>query len=181
MNFSDLENNGINIIDVSSDSEETLISGWKNTLKIIELTLSDAEDVSEKDRILKKLTNVINVLVRYGETYEDSVLETALLYVFAKEAKINIDDINENHSEFVVEGVSCLVNASGRNAHKEIFENQGYKYLGKIKIAECLVDLASKIVDKKYLAEIDDIIKNYKDRSHNKLMKMLIESRNSNK
>jgi hypothetical protein len=61
---------------------------------------------------------------------------------------------------------------------KEVFDNKEFRYLGKIKIAEYLVDLVlNDSVSKEYLDEIDDVIKVYGNRVHRKLMKMLIEER----
>ena len=59
-----------------------------------------------------------------------------------------------------------------------VFENSKHRYLGKIKIADYIVELTqNKSLSKEYLLEVDEVIESYNQNSHKTLMKMLIEER----
>lgn len=179
MNIDELQIAGVEIFDVSENELFPFSKTWKKTFEAIEKSLKELNNESEKERILQKVSNIVNVLVRYGTTYEDIVLETAELYVFASEAKIDPKFFERAYGKGMVESVVSLNKELDTDEKlKEVFENQKHKYLGKIKIANYLVEMAqNESISKEYIAEIDAVIKNYKERSHKGLMKMLIVER----
>ena len=142
MNIKEIQNAGIELFDAESENDFSSPKNWKKTFKTIELSLKDFGDDSNSAQILSKITNMINVLVRYGLVSEDIVLETAQLYVFIKEAGLDIEVLKQSYSEFVIEGVSCLCMQNLNDIKTHVFENEKYRYLGKIKIAEYIVELA---------------------------------------
>lgn len=181
MDLNELQDAGINVFDAVAGNDFPFLKTWKKTFKVIEQSLKDFGDEEKKDQILGKITNIINLLVRFGDTEEDLVLETAQLYIFVKEAGLDVEILRQSYSKFVIDGVCCLCQTELENIKKQVFENENYKYLGKIKIAEYLVELVSN-ASKGKLIEVDEIIKLYKNKSNKKLMNMLIEERkNQNK
>lgn len=179
MNIDELQDAGVEIFDVSVNELFPFSKTWKKTFEAIEKSLKELNDEVEKERILQKVSNIVNILVRYGTTYEDIVLEIAQLYVFAREAKIDPKFFEKAYGNSVFESVVCLNNVlDTEEKRKSVFENQKHRYLGKIKIADYLVELADKTsISKEYKLEIDEVIKNYKERSHKALMRMLIAER----
>ena len=169
----------VDVFDVSENEDFPFAKTWKKTYEAIEGALNDFGKSDEKERILNKVSHIVNVLVRFGTTYEDLVLETAEVYVFSKEANLNAEDFEKTFGRYVVDGIKALNQPLNSHAKmKEVFDNKEFRYLGKIKIAEYLVDLVlNDSVSKEYLDEIDDVIKVYGNRVHRKLMKMLIEER----
>ena len=179
MNLDELQNAGVEIFDVSENELFPFSKTWKKTFEAIEKSLQEINNEAEKERIMQKVSNIVNVLVRYGTTYEDIVLEIAELYVFARETRIDPKFFEKPYGKGVVEAVICLNNAlDTEEKRKAVFENQQHRYLGKIKIADYLVELAERpSISAEYKLEIDEVIKNYENRSHKGLMKMLITER----
>lgn len=173
----------VDVFDVSENENFPFAKTWKKTYEAIEWSLNGFGEPDEKERILRKVSHIVNVLVRFGTTYEDLVLETAEVYVFSKEANLNAEDFEKSYGKYVVEGIKALNQPLSTKAKmKEVFENKEYKYLGKIKIAEYLVDLVlNESISNEYLKEIDDVIKVYENRVHKNLMKMLKEEREKRK
>ena len=76
-----------------------------------------------------------------------------------------------------------MLNDNSSKELDEIFLNKSYAYLNKIKLVEYIYmlknikneDLVNKM---KVLAKVDNVIKNYKTKTHKKLMNILIETRN---
>ena len=64
-----------------------------------------------------------------------------------------------------------------RNCLKSIFENQELLYLGKIKIADYLVQLSEEHAktNRTLISEVKKVIKTYGERTHKKLVKLLIK------
>ena len=182
MKINDISGEVVDVFDITG--EDLQFSGsWKKTYEAIELSLADFEDELEKERILNKIAGIINVLVRFGRTYENIVVETAELFVFSKEAGLDSNIFEKTYGKYISDGVACLNQSlDSDEKRKSIFENQDLKYLAKIKIAEYIVDLlANSSVSKELLLEIDDVIKNYNQSAYGGLMNMLIEERNKRK
>ncbi len=179
MNIDELQDAGVEFFDVSENELFPFSTTWKKTFEAIEKSLKELNNEQEKERILQKVSNIVNVLVRYGTTYEDIVLEIAELYIFAREAKIAPDFFEKSYGKGIVESVICLNNAlDTEEKRKAVFENEKHRYLGKIKIADYLVELVeNKSISKEYKKEIDEVIKHYENRSHKALMRMLIAER----
>ena len=179
MNIEELQSTSVKFFDISENELFPFSKTWKKTFEAIEESLKELNDEIEKERILQKVLNIVNFLVRYGTTYEDIVLETAELYIFSREAKIDPIFFEKSYGESIVDSVICLNNdLNTEEKRKNVFENPNHRYLGKIKIADYLVELTqNESLSKEYIQEIDEVIKNYKERSHKALMKMLIAER----
>ena len=179
MNLDELQNAGVKIFDVSENELFPFSKTWKKTFEAIEQSLKVINNEQEKERILQKVSNIVNILVRYGTTYEDLILETAQLYVFSREAGLDPKTFEKAYGKSIVESVICLNNSlDSEEKRKAVFENEKHRYLGKIKIADYLVELAERpSISAEYKLEIDEVIKNYENRSHKGLMKMLITER----
>ena len=179
MNISEFQDAGGVVFDVSQNELFPFSKTWKKTFETIEKSLKLLDDEQEKERILQKIVSVVNVLVRYGTTYEDVVLETAELYIFARETGIDESFFKQSYGKEMVESIVCLNKAlDSEEKRKAVFENQKHRYLGKIKIADYIVELTQTgSISKEYLSEIDEVIESYNQNSHKALMKMLIEER----
>ena len=179
MNIDELQEVGVDVFDISENELFPFSKTWKKTFEAIEKSLKELNNEPEKERILQKVSNIVNVLVRFGTTYEDIVLEIAELYVFSREANIDPKFFEKAYGKGVVESVICLNNALDTDEkRKAVFENEKHRYLGKIKIADYLVEIADNPkISKEYKLEIDEVIKHYKERSHKALMRMLIAER----
>ena len=92
------------------------------------------------------------------------------------------DPVKTKEWESKLKEENILLNDNNTSQLNAIFSNNKYAYLNKIKLAELIVLLSNakeqKIVDKvKLLTIVDNIINNYKTKSHKKLMKLLVEAR----
>ena len=178
MNISEFQDAGV-VFDVSQNELFPFSKTWKKTFESIEKSLKELNDEQEKERILQKVASVVNILVRYGTTYEDVVLETAELYIFARETGIDVNVFKHSYGNEMIESIVCLNKAlDSEEKRKAVFENLKHRYLGKIKIADYIVELTqNKSLSKEYLLEVDEVIESYNQNSHKTLMKMLIEER----
>lgn len=177
MKLSEIQDAGIEVFDAELDKVLTFPTTWKKTFKIIEKSLDDFCDDAKKTFILNKIINIIGLLVSYGGTEENIVLETAQLYILINESDAGFENLTQTYSKHIIESVRCLCQKELSQIKEQVFENKNYRYLSKIKVAEYLFELVSN--DKSHLFEIDEIIKNYKGRCNKKLMNMLIEARGS--
>lgn len=169
----------VDVFDITENEDFPFAKTWKTTYETIEASLNDYGDEKEKERILKKISHIVNVLVRFGNTYEDIVLETAELYVFAKEAGLDSTMFENVYGKHVSKGVQILCqDAENEQRLKDIFENREIRYLAKIQVAEYLVDFVlKKSSSKKFIEEVDYVLNNYGKRVHKNLMDMLIAER----
>ena len=166
----------VDAFDITNNEDFPFADTWKKTYSAIEQSLGEFGDLTEKEKILEKVAGIVNVLVRYGSTYEDIVLETAQVYIFCKESQLNPNDFANVFGKYVILGANCLnQKLDSEEKMKQVFENAEMRYLGKIKIAEYILDLIFNGEDKeKLLFEIDTVLNKYKDRSHKGLIKILI-------
>ena len=166
----------VDAFDITNNEDFPFADTWKKTYDAIERSLQEDTDLRDKERILEKIAGLVNVLVRYGTTYEDIVLETAQVYVFSKEAGVDASNFERIFGKYVIEGAKCLnQKLDTEEKIKSVFENAEMKYLGKIKIAEYIIDLVLNGKDSKdLLIEIDAVLNKYKDKSHKGLIKLLI-------
>lgn len=165
-------------IDVSVSEELPFSKNWNQTYRAIEMTIAETYPAAKKEKILQKVANIINVLARYGTTYEDIVLDTAQLLIFVKETKLDVGELESAYGKVIVEAVK-LLNQELDTAEKlkSVFENHQFAFIGKIKLAEYLVELAEldeKKIPENLKKEVLSVIKKYKERSHKGLMKLLI-------
>ena len=110
MNIEELQSTSVKFFDISENELFPFSKTWKKTFEAIEESLKELNDEIEKERILQKVLNIVNFLVRYGTTYEDIVLETAELYIFSREAKIDPIFFEKSYGESIVDSVICLNN-----------------------------------------------------------------------
>lgn len=169
----------VDVFDISSGEDFPFSNTWKKTYEAIEKSLKEFGDEKEENRILEKVAKIVNILVRNGNTYEDIVLETAELYIFSKESKIDPSIFEKSYGKYVVAGVNCLNQTLNSDKNLEsIFKNQDMRYLSKIKLAEYLIALSSsENVSKELLDEVDMVIETYNGFTHKRLMNLLIEQR----
>ena len=146
---------------------------WKKTFERIEQTLEGGVPESIKQQLMQKIQRMIELLVRVGETYEDVVINTAQLYLFAKDMNLNVYDFENFYSKFVIEGANLLINGS----LKDVFENNEMLYLEKIKLAEYIVDLEERKTTSELLSEIDVVVKNYKSILNGELLEVLLKTK----
>lgn len=179
MNINEIKNNGIPIFEANESEIVSFAGGWKNTFETISRTLDSLDNNQEKERILNKIAGVINILVRNASTYEDLVINIAQIYIFMKETSLNAKDFENVYGKKVVDAVGSLNNnLTGESHLKMIFENEEYKFLGKIKLAEIIETITSnEQISPELLLEIDEIIKIYQNNANQKLMKLLKELR----
>lgn len=166
----------VDAFDITNNEDFPFADTWKKTYSAIEQSLEEFGDLTEKERILKKVAGLVNVLVRHGSTYEDIVLETAQVYVFSKETGIDPNEFANVFGKYVILGAKCLnQKLDNEESMKSVFENAEMRYLGKIKIAEYIIDLVFNGNDsKELLFEIDAVLNKYKDKTHKGLVKILI-------
>lgn len=169
----------VDAFDITNNEDFPFSNTWKKTYNAIEKSLQEFGDLTERERILKKVAGMVNVLVRHGTTYEDIVLETAQVYIFSKETNLDALQFENAFGRYVVEGAKVLnqeLNTDDKVA--QVFENKEMRYLGKIKIAEYIVELVlNSDVSKRLLSEIDTVINKYEKNTHKGLMKILVAER----
>lgn len=170
-----------NIFDVFANVEKNFefmpfAKTWRKTFECIEACF-DAEKVNEetKDKVLTKIVKIVKILVEDGDTYEDIVINTAQLYIFAKEFNFSSDDISSLGGRFVAEGVKTLLT----NDIKAIFENKDMLYLGKIKIAELVVKFVDDSLSEFEKTQIENILNFCEGKTHKGLFCKLKQLKNN--
>jgi len=152
--------------------------GWKKSFKFIENFSKNNFNNEESERVVKDTRNMLELLVKEGNAYEDLVLNTALLYYFIKKTGVDFESIKQNFDHTITEGVEVLLS----NNLKEIFESKTMAYLNKIKLAEYVLYLTAPKTDNlvesiKAEKEINEVIKKYNGKTHKGLMKLLINTK----
>ena len=170
-----MENTELDINVDATDEWEYLpfAKEWKETFEQIQTVLSDSVTANQKERILTYVAKIVHTLVTKGDTYEDIVLQTAQIYVFAKETGFDISPLESYYPSYIIKGARALLS----NDLKSIFENQELLYLGKIKIADYLVQLSEEHAktNRTLISEVKKVIKTYGEKTHKKLVKLLIK------
>lgn len=150
---------------------------WKDLLSNIEITLVENLPESEKNFIFQKIHKLVYTLVSHGDVYENIVIETAMLYLFAKYTKIEVDSFAEFYHKKIVEGVNVLISSTASNL-ETVFERTEIVYLGKIKLSEYLVEINDgEQLSRELIDEIDMVISKYQGKTHADLMNLLINAR----
>lgn len=179
MNIDDIKNANISIFETNENELFSATNGWKKTFETIKRTLTDVCNEQESERVINKIYKVIEILIREASTYEDLVINIAQIYLFVKETNLDLQMLKKIYGEKFIDAVNVLNNNFDKKAHlKAIFENEEYKFLGKIKLAELIEEMiSSKQIEKETLLEIDEIIKLYQNNANQKLIKILKELR----
>lgn len=170
----------INNVEFNEDSWKNLPKqlGWKQLYAKIKVVLTSKLTEDQTKGVLNEIDNIIEILVRKGDTYESLVLEIAIVYTLLTNTQLNLNDLNLNINQYVEEGVNTLVLASNQGDLKSIFENKKMPYLNKIKLAEYICSLEnSKSISNRFrvLAEAKKVVELFGGITHKGLMKMLIE------
>ncbi len=167
--MADFENTYVNAIE--SDLIEPFSKTWKNTFQLIKSTIDSIADEQKSLVVTNKISEMVNILIRNAEVYEDVVLNTAQLYVFAKETGINISDFSDVYSQIVIDGCKNLLS----NNNDNIFGVSSFRYLEKIKLAELIYEVKNNAGSQILKQEIDYIIQNYSKYLNVKLLNILID------
>ena len=169
------------VIDIENNEDFSLIKNWRNTYNSIERSLSSVCDDEEYKKIMTKVANIVYVLTSVGRGYEDLVLETAQILEFSKETGLDINMFRSTHGDVVVEAVYLLSQKlDNQDKLDEVFLSHEFAFISKIKLAEYIVELMCLENKEKpawLIEEIDNVIKNYKNRAQQGLMNLLIELR----
>ena len=144
---------------------------WKDVFACIENVLGNKVSVNRKEQILNKIAQIVHTLVTQAHVYEDIVLNTAQLYIFAKETNFDFHDFEERCGKYVIEGVEMLLS----NDLKVIFENTSLLYIATIKIAEYLIELTENKNNKTLVSEVKKVVKQYGLRLNKKIIASLVE------
>ena len=175
----------INNKDILLDFDEDIVlpftNEWKKTYSFVVRKIEEHE--KDCKQLISKLNKMLNTIIKNGEAYEDIVLKVTMLYFLVKNTAENIEDLEKEYSSTIITNIKILLDDSSSKELDEIFLNKNYAYLNKIKLVEFIYMLKEinneELVNKvKILAKIDNVIKNYKTKTHKKLMKILIETRN---
>ena len=169
------------LLDFDEDIVLPFTNEWKKTYSFVVEKIEEYEKDSKE--LLTKLNKTLNTIIKNGEAYEDIVLKATMLYFLVKNTPESIEELEKAFSPTVIKNVKILLNDNSSKELDEIFLNKSYAYLNKIKLVEYIYmlknikneDLVNKM---KVLAKVDNVIKNYKTKTHKKLMNILIETRN---
>lgn len=170
-----------NLLDFGEDIVLPFTNEWKKTYAYAIKKIEEHNKNCEKLKF--QLNQILNVVIKVGEAYEDIVLKATMLYFLAKNKLVSVSELQQSYSPLLVGNIQVLLNDLNSTALDEVFLNKEYAYLNKIKLAELIVLLHdaqnNQIVNKiKLLTQVDAIIKKYKNKTHKKLMALLIETRN---
>ena len=169
------------LLDFDEDIVLPFTNEWKKTYSFVAKKIEEYGKDSKE--LLIKLNKTLNTIIKNGEAYEDIVLKATMLYFLVKNTPENIEDLEKEFSPTVITNIKILLNDNNNKELDEIFLNKNYAYLNKIKLVEYIYMLKNiknqELVHKvKVLAKVDNVIKNYKTKTHKKLMNLLIETRN---
>jgi len=153
---------------------------WKNVYNFVVKKINETKTT----HLIDLLDEFLTILIKDGDTQEDIVLKTAMLYFAARNTHIEMQEIEQKYSQLIVDGVNILLNDSSNTQLDNIFINKKYGYLGKIKLAEYITTLNNlknkELVEKiKYIAQVENIFKRYKGKTHKKLLNILIQTKNN--
>lgn len=92
------------------------------------------------------IKGVMEILIKEGNTREDEVLTVAALHDILEDTDCRYDELKENFGSRVADAVQLLTwdwenGQSFEDYAKGIFENEEFKYLRKIKLADRLHNL----------------------------------------
>ncbi|MBQ3047526.1 MAG: hypothetical protein IJD48_00735 [Clostridia bacterium] len=168
------------LLNSSEDITFPFTNEWKNVYNFVVKTITEANE----SHLIKMLDDFLDVLIKHGDAQEDIVLKTAMLYFVAKNSSVDYTKLQQKYSSAVNEGVNCLLKSNTNADLENIFANKKYAYLGKIKLADYITILNTnkngELINKiKIVAQVNNIIKNYKNKTHKKLINILIETKNA--
>lgn len=158
---------------------------WLETYTFVKQHINTNYSKSKASKIIDEIKAVIYTLVHDGNTSEDMVLNTALLYLFVKHSEYNLDLLKDQYSNFVIDGVSFLLRTKNNVSNLNyVFDNKEYTYLNKIKLSEIIVALkflkTNVNLEKNNLLDYaSTIVDRYEGKTHRGLMKILKDTINS--
>lgn len=130
-----------------------------------------------KMQILKNIVGVVDCLATFGNVHEQIVFDTAQIYVLMKYTAINESKIKGYFGDISIAGAKIMVeNFENFEVYlKNIFENEEYRYLAKIKIADYIFEINQKTNNTILKKQAREIIKRYGDKSQKGLINKLKE------
>lgn len=174
----------INNVEFNDDSWKNLPSqrSWKETYTKAKFFLMSKLLNDQATSVLDKIDKMIEILVRNGDTYENMVLEIAVVYSILTNTNYKLEDLSFSVNKNIENAVQTLVQAGEQNNLNLIFENKEMPYLNKIKLSEYILNLkqpTSVSARFKTLVEAKKIVETFSGKTHKGLMKMLIEACNN--
>lgn len=155
---------------------------WLETFDFVKNYISENISKNLASNMVDEIQAVLYTLVHDGDTNEDMVLKTALLYLLAKKTGYNIDLVKKDYDKFTFKGAKLLLDRENPDYLNNVFLNDDYAYLNKIKLAEYIVSL-NRLKSSKDIVErtrktklIQHVIKTYEGKTHRGLMNMLKET-----
>ncbi|MBQ9792818.1 MAG: hypothetical protein IJW32_03665 [Clostridia bacterium] len=152
---------------------------WKETYYFAKNNIKDNFNKKLASHIVDDIKAVLYHLVHDGNTYEDMVLNTAVLYLLVKKTGYDINLIQKKYDKFTYEGVKLLLDRENPDYLKNTFENDDFAYLNKIKLAEYIASL-NKLTNSKDVVEktrkkklVEYVVKTFEGKTHRGLMTLL--------
>lgn len=152
---------------------------WKETYDFAKKHIEDNFNKKLASHMVDDIKAVLYYLVHDGNAYEDMVLNTAVLYLLVKKTGYNINLIEKDYDKFTYEGIKLLLDRENPDYLKNIFENDDFAYLNKIKLAEYIATLnklsnSEDVVEKTRKKKlIEHVIKTFNGKTHRGLMALL--------
>ena len=127
-----------NIINVNEEYITPVAHKWKSVYDYaVEYIKTNCE--SNYNFLLRNLDEMLKILKVHGNVEEDVVYKTAIYYFLSVNSDFNFNYASESTS--VIEGT--LILSKDKNL-KELFTNEKYRYLGKIKLAYLIAFVSNK-------------------------------------
>lgn len=156
-----------------------LNNNWKETLEYINKNLSQKENFIQ---YIDSIMNVVTILIKCGSTYENSVLNTAMLQMFIKFTNTDYNKLNCKYDKSIVESIKIFNQDQNWESHiNNILKNSKYKYLSKIELSIILNNIRESKKNKnetKLLEEKKKFLyleKKYENKLHNYLFAKIKE------
>ncbi len=122
------------------------------------------------DLVLENISVVLGILAEVGNVQESLVFDTAQCYVLAKYAGLDAAKQNKNFGKHAIFAAQILLKTSNL---VEIFENENYAFVSKIKMADLIFEILKKVNFDQAKQEAEFVVKNYDQKTQKDLMQML--------
>ena len=157
------------------DNDLPFAGNLKDTFYKIEEIIDANRCEKNKLSVLKNIADVVDCLIDVGNVQERIVLDTAQLYVLIKHTGIDEEKIKSYFGNHVIDGAKLMLKNFNDIAInlRNIFENEKYLYLSKIKIADIIVEL--KAYQSYEEMEANIILEKFNHLSHKQLISKLSE------
>ena len=152
---------------------------WKETYNFAKKHITENFNKKLASHFVDDIKAVLYNLVYHGKTYEDMVLNTAVLYLLVKKTGYDIKKIEKDYDKYTYEGVKLLLDRDNPEYLNIVFINNDFAYLNKIKLAEYIASLdklsnSDDIVEKTRKKKlVEYVIKTFNGKTHRGLMELL--------